>query len=242
MTLSWSRPPTEARVASSTSPAVRVVVADRFTMFREAVRAALSAEGGFTVVAEAGDGDEAVHCVLKHRPHMLLLDLALPRASGLDALRRLRSSGTTVHTVVLANEVTSAELVAALALGARGVLTKDVRLPVLFDCVRAVAQGNYWIGDEHLRNVVDAVQPVRTEPPPAPARTLTAREREIADAVGDGATNRDISETLKLSVQTVKNHLRNVFHKLGVSSRVELALHLVHRSAELQPPVPGLRQ
>ena len=210
-------------------------------MFRDAVRAALSAAGGFVVVAEASDGDEAVHCVLKHRPHVLLLDLALPRISGLDALRRLQSSGTTAFSVVLANEVTTAELVAALTLGARGVLTKDVRLPVLFDCVRAVAQGHCWIGNENLRRVVDAVQPVRTQPAPVADRTLTTREMEIAGAVAGGATNRDISATLKLSVQTVRNHLRNVFHKLGVSSRVELALYEVRRAAELQRSVAGLR-
>jgi two-component system, NarL family, nitrate/nitrite response regulator NarL len=210
-------------------------------MFRDAVRTALGAAGGFEVVADACDGDEAVRCVLKHRPRVLLLDLALPRAGGLDALRQLRDHETGVLPVVLADTVTNADAVTALTLGARGVLTKDVLLSVLFDCLTAVAQGNYWIANEQIRAVVDAAQGMRTQAPPTPAETLTSREMEIVAAVADGATNLDISVGLKISVQTVKNHLSRVFDKLGVSSRLELAMYAADRDVGLQRPFTGLR-
>jgi two-component system, NarL family, nitrate/nitrite response regulator NarL len=210
-------------------------------MFRDAVRAALAAAGGFAVVAVAGDGDEAVRCVLELRPHVLLIDLALPRARCLDALRRLNDANTGVLPVVLSDSVTSADVMTALALGARGLLTKDAPLPVLFDGLRAVARGGYWIDREPLRDIVDALRRARTQPPSTPAETLTPRETEIVAAVVDGATNQDVSASLGISVQTVKNHLSHVFDKLGVSGRVELALFETHRAAERERPLAGLR-
>lgn len=206
--------------------AARIVIADDHTLFREALRLVLSAEG-FSVVGEACDGDDAVRCVVEHRPDVLLLDLQMPRAGGLDALRQLKSGNTGVRTVILTAAISNEEVVAAVTLGAYGVALKDMPSPLLCECVRAVAHGQHWIRPQDIRELVSALRhaPADALPPPTPAETLTPRERQVVAAVLEGATNRDIGAHLHLSTQTVKNHLRSVFDKTGVSSRLELALY-----------------
>ncbi len=211
-------------------PTVRVVIADDHTMFRHALRLVLESEAGFSVVAEAGDGREAVRLVAAHRPDVLLLDLEMPRATGLDALRQLQASDGGVRVVILTAAISNADIVSAVTLGAHGVLLKDVSPSALCECVRAVARGRHWIGHEHIRGLVSALRrsPADAASPSTPAQTLTARELQIVEAVLDGATNRDIAVGLSLGAQTVKNHLTRIFNKLGVSSRLELALFATH--------------
>jgi two-component system, NarL family, nitrate/nitrite response regulator NarL len=198
-------------------------------MFRSALRLVLETEAGVSVVAEAGDGNEAVRCVAEHQPDVLLLDLEMPRATGLDALRQIQQANARVRTVILTAAISNTDVVTALTLGAYGVVLKDISASSLCDCVRSVARGKHWIGHEHLRDLVGALREFpATAPPPTPAETLTPRELEIVAAVLDGATNRDIATGLSVSAQTVKNHLSHVFNKLGVSSRLELALYATH--------------
>jgi DNA-binding NarL/FixJ family response regulator len=210
--------------------AVRIVIADDHPIFRDALRLVLTAEGGFTVVGEACDGDEAVRAVLTHRPDLLLLDLSMPRAGGLDALRQLAVAGTEVRTVLLTAAITGTELTTALSLGACGILLKDASPSVLCDCVRAVARGHYWIGRGQVQGLLDAVQCIGAPSArsASPAGTLTPRELQIIGVVLEGASNRDIALRFRLSEQTVKNHLARVFDKVGVSSRLELALYARH--------------
>jgi two-component system, NarL family, nitrate/nitrite response regulator NarL len=213
----------------SDQPPLRVAILDALTVSREALRLVLDAERGFSVVGAACDGAEAVSFARAHRPDVLLLDVAMPRVGGLDALRQLRDSSPGVPTVVLADAMTGMEVVNALTLGARGILLKEARLRVLFECLRAVAEGAYWVGDERVRDVVDALRRVRDTGLPASAGALTPRELQVAAAVVAGATNRDISRQLGVSVDTVKRLLRELFGKVGVSRRRELALYGAQR-------------
>jgi two-component system, NarL family, nitrate/nitrite response regulator NarL len=214
-------------MTTSTPRPVRIVIADDHTLFRDALRAVLTTEAGFSVVAEACDGDDAVRQVVEHGPDVLLLDLDMPRASGLDALRQLNASASGVRAVILTAAISNADVVTALTLGAFGVVLKDVVPSVLCDCVRSVARGTHWIGHEHVRDLVHALRRFQPAPAPSPtpAETLTPRELQVVAAVLDGATNRDIGADLSLSTQTVKNHLMKVYDKVGVSSRLELALY-----------------
>jgi len=214
----------------SSESTIRVVVADDQTLFRHALRLVLETEARVSVVAEAGDGHEAVRRVVEHRPDVLLLDLEMPRATGLDALRQLREIATGVRTVILTAAISNFDVVTALTLGAYGILLKDVSASSLCECVRAVASGTYWIGHEHLRDLVGALRqhPIDVETASTPAGTLTRRELQVISAVLHGDTNRDIAAALSVSAQTVKNHLTHVFNKVGVSSRLELALYATH--------------
>jgi two-component system, NarL family, nitrate/nitrite response regulator NarL len=150
-----------APVASSSLPTLQLVILDAFTLSRDALRVVLAAEGRFSIVGAACDAAEAVRFVRAYRPHVLLLNVAEPRVGVLDTLRTLRDSDTGVSTVVLVDAMTGIEVVNALTLGARGVLLKDASPLVLYACVRAVAEGAYWIGTERVCDVVEAVRRVR---------------------------------------------------------------------------------
>jgi two-component system nitrate/nitrite response regulator NarL len=225
MTVSSCPQPACSPALSSNQSTLRIVVADALTVFRHARLAVLEAEVGFSVVGVGCDGAEVVQSVLEYRPHVLLVDLAMPRAGGLDALRQVRDSAPGVRVVVLVEVMTSTEVVTALTLGARGVVLEDALPSELCDCVWAVAQGDYWVGNGRVSDVVDALHRVRTAAAPVPVDTLMPHELEIAVAVLLGATNRDISRSLSVSIRAVETMLSNVFNKVGVSSRFELALY-----------------
>lgn len=145
----------------SDSLSLRVVIADGLTMSRVTLRSMLARNGGRAVVGETFDGAGAVKVALQQRPHVLVLDLAMPRV--LDALRQLRDSDTGVRPVVVAAAIRSQVVVTAITLGARGVLRRDVRPSVLSECVRAVAQGFYFIGERRFEDAVDAFARVRAD-------------------------------------------------------------------------------
>jgi DNA-binding NarL/FixJ family response regulator len=156
-------------------PTVRVGILDTLALTRDALRLVLDAASGFSVVGAAGDTVQAVNLVRALRPHVMLLDVGMPRLGGCDALRQLRDSGTGVPTVVLSDAMTGTEVVDALTIGARGFLQKDAPLRVLFECLRAVAEGHYWVGNERAGDAVDALRRVHDARRPAPAGATTRR-------------------------------------------------------------------
>jgi two-component system nitrate/nitrite response regulator NarL len=221
------------------SEIIRVAIADDHPILREGLRRLLEDEGGFEVVGQAADGQEAVRLARDARPDVLLLDLAMPRASGLDALRELSASGGGPKVLLLTVAIDDAQVVEALELGARGVVLKEAATELLFKAIRSVVAGQYWVGRDtvtdivrHLRERAAAVARRR----PSPAQRLTAREREIVAAVAAGDSNRQIAARLGLAEDTVKHHITNIFDKLGVSNRAELAAYAAsHGLAEPGP-------
>jgi DNA-binding NarL/FixJ family response regulator len=210
-------------------PVVRIGLADGHPIFREGLRRLLEAERDFAVVGEAGDGEEAAAMARQVKPDLLLLDLAMPRSSGLDALRELSREDLAVRTVLLAASISRSETVTALQLGAAGVLLKDATTATLYKCIRTVVAGQYWIGRESVADLVTVLRDVARAAEAVPPRArLTRRELDIVREVSEGASNKDIAARFSLSEQTVKNHLSNIFDKLGVSTRLELALYAAH--------------
>jgi two-component system nitrate/nitrite response regulator NarL len=212
---------------SSARP-IRIAIADDHTIFRDGLRKLLEAESDFTVVGEASDGEEAVALVQRTPPDILLLDMTMPRLSGLDVLRRLSAADRPVRTILLTAGVSKAETVTALQLGAAGVLMKDSATQLLYKCIRSVMAGQHWIGRDSVSDLVQTLRQLARAGEAPPKAGVTPREREIIREVVEGATNKDIAARFKLSEQTVKNHLSNIFDKLGVSSRLELALYAVN--------------
>ncbi|MGE5361896.1 MAG: response regulator [Bacteroidales bacterium] len=208
---------------------IRIVIADDHPIFREGLRRLLESEPGLDVVAQAGDGEEAVRSVAELRPDILLLDLAMPRAGGLQALETIQQQHLDVKTIVVTAEIDGDDVLAALRRGARGVVMKESATHLLFRSIRAVMNNEYWVGHGSMSNLVEALRESaqqREELPPA--MQLTPRELQVVAAIVEGASNKDLSQQLGLSEQTVKNHLSRIFDKVGVSSRLELALYAVH--------------
>jgi two-component system, NarL family, nitrate/nitrite response regulator NarL len=210
---------------------VRILLADDHKLFLEGLRNLLESERGFEVVGSASDGEEAITLTRKLKPDILLLDLAMPRYSGLDALRDLAESASPVRTIILTASIEKAQIAGALQLGARGVVLKDVTPELLFESIRSVIAGQYWMGRESVSDLVQVLRDLMPRPTARPgAKTfkLTAREQEVIETVVAGYTNKDMAQKFSISEQTVKHHLTNIFNKLGVSNRLELVLFAVH--------------
>ena len=221
------------------SQPVRLVIADDHPIFRDGLRRLLESEADFKVLGEASDGAEAVKLVRQLKPDILLLDLAMPKHPGLEALRDLSTPGNTtqVRVILLTAAAEKTQIVEALQLGARGIVLKDSATQLLLKAIQTVMAGEYWVGRESVSNLVQYLRTLmQSSHDEARQRKfgLTPRELEIVSAVVAGFSNKEIAEYFKISEDTVKHHLSNIFDKLGVSTRLELALFAVNQSLPLK--------
>lgn len=215
----------------ATTP-IRVLIADDHPVVRIGLRNMLQADTHIKIVAEAKDGVEALHMVRTLRPDILLLDLAMPKMPGLEALREMTGDGGDTRTIVLTGQVDKRQILEALQLGARGVVLKDAALAHLSACIRAVMQGQYWLEGRPVLNLVQVLRDLTAQVAPPPRKTfgLTARELEVVTLITEGSTNKHIAETFGISEETVKRHLTNIFNKIGVGNRLELALFALNHN------------
>jgi two-component system nitrate/nitrite response regulator NarL len=210
---------------------IRLLIADDETLFREALRLLLETEPDFHVIGYASDGVEAVALARRLKPDVLLLDLAMPRLPGLEALRSITAGSIRVRTILVTGSMTRTDVLTALQYGAQGIVMKDVPPDVLFKSIHAVMNGQYWIQREAVSDLIAAVRESRAAMPPQPPVrrfNLTPRELEIIRAVLDGHGNKEIASRLGVTEPTVKHHLTSIFDKVGVSNRLELALFALH--------------
>ena len=210
---------------------VRILVADDHPIFRDGLRKLLEAETDFQVVGEASDGGEAIKMAQRLKPDVLLLDLAMPQVPGLEALRELRNSVEAIRVILLTAAIDREQIVDALHHGVRGVVLKESATQLLLKSIRCVMAGQYWVGRESVTDLVRIIRDLTVIPEQGPrkrAYNLTPRERDIISSIVEGYTNKDIAEKFSIAEQTVKHHLGNVFDKLGVSNRLELALYAVN--------------
>jgi len=224
---------------------IRIVIADDHPIFRDALKLLLSREADFQVVAEVGDGDEVLPAVEMHKPDILLLDLKMPGTHGLTILQKLQISGNgTTKVIVLTGSEDKSEFVHAMKLGTCGIVLKQSPTDLLFKSIRKVHGGEIWLDSDTTTAVMQQFatggedRPLPAVPP-ANGRTrerspLSQREREIVGLVAQGFKNKEMAEKMFISEQTVKNHLHNIFDKLGVSDRLELALYAIHKKLHLQ--------
>jgi DNA-binding NarL/FixJ family response regulator len=210
----------------------RLLIADDHPIFREALAKLLTAEPGFHVIGQAGNGAEAVRLARNLKPDVLLLDLAMPGLHGLAALRELAAASPLVCRIVLLTAaVERAQILEALRLGARGVVLKESTPALLIKSIRCVMADQYWVGHEAVADLVDYLRewrPAGSARPTSKNFGLTAREMQIVETVAAGCTNKDIARQFSLSEDTVKHHLSSIFDKVGVSNRLELALFAIH--------------
>jgi two-component system nitrate/nitrite response regulator NarL len=211
--------------------AIRILIADDHPVFRQGLLAILRNEPEFKVIGEATDGQEALDLIQNLHPDVLLLDLIMPRLTGLETLRELSGSSVPVRTLLLTASIEKEQIAQALQLGARGIVLKDASTDVLLTSIRTVAKGEFWVGEKRVTDLVETLREyMPAEEPKAPKQTfgLTARELDVVSSIVSGYTNREIATKFSISEQTVKHHLRNIFDKTGVSNRLELALFAIN--------------
>ncbi|MEX0892007.1 MAG: response regulator transcription factor [Gemmatimonadota bacterium] len=198
---------------------LNVVLAEDHTMVLEGLRALLAFEEDIALVELCKDGEEAVEAVERHRPDILVMDVAMPVCDGLTACARLRAAGVSPPTVLLAATLDDADLMRAVELGVEGLVLKESAAAGLVDAIRAVARGERVIPPALSHRALDLLAEGRAE-----GASLTPREEDVARLVAAGESNKRVARALGLSSGTVKQHLHSVFKKLGVANRVQLSV------------------
>jgi DNA-binding NarL/FixJ family response regulator len=215
----------------------RVVLADDEGLFRASLRQLLAVPpnvlhdvygvdvgAGFEVVGEAGSGLDTVQVVRSVNPDLLILDLDMPRMSGLEALCELAASHGTPPTILLAGVIGRTQLLHAVRLGVRGLVLKESPTELLFEAIMHVLTGQYWLGSTLLTDLMESLRPL-IQPVAVPGgAALTRREREVIARVVAGCANKDIAREFSVSEETIKHHLTRIFDKVGAANRVELAM------------------
>ena len=190
---------------------IRTIIADDHAVVRTGLASLLEAETDIDVVAEAEDGEEAVRSVLRHKPDVVVMDLMMPVKDGVDATREIRASLPNVKVLVLTTSGVSDDIVRALDAGASGAILKSASNADLITAIRAVASGKSAISE-------DVQKMLRADPP---IQNLTERQLQILNSVMRGFTNQDIARQLGIREDSVKEHLYNIFEKIGASNRAE---------------------
>ena len=209
---------------------IRVVLVDDQTLVRRGVRALLELAGDITIAGEAEDGVQGAAIIRRERPDVVLLDVRMPKAGGLELLRDLHESGELPPTILLTTFDDDEALLEGVKAGARGYLLKDVSLEQLTGAIRAVAAGETLIRPAVTERVLRGFENVRRDfealDPPDP---LTKREVEILRLMAGGYSNREIAEALGTAEGTIKNHASSILSKLGVRDRTRAVLKALER-------------
>jgi DNA-binding NarL/FixJ family response regulator len=207
---------------------VRLLVVDDDPLVRSALVLMLGGQPDLTVVGEASDGREALRKVDELHPGVVLMDIRMPRMSGLEATRALHQRPDPPHVIVLTTFDADEHVLGALAAGADGFLLKDTPPPQILEAIRAVADGDPMLSPSVTRTLIERIRDDSGDDRAGVARVrlgaLTEREQEVALAVGRGLTNAEIARELHLSVPTVKAHVSRLFDKLLVTNRVQIAI------------------
>lgn len=207
---------------------VRVLVADDHTIVRKGLVSLLEESGECEVVGEAADGLDAVEKALATRPEVAILDLSMPRLSGLEAVRRIHDALPQTRLLVLTVHEEEEYVLPIIRAGASGYLIKDSAVAELLAAVRALHTGQGYFGPQAARVLAEQYRhPERT--PDDPYGTLSPREREVFHLVVDGHTTKEIARALAISVKTADNHRCRLMEKLGVHNTAELVRYAARR-------------
>jgi DNA-binding NarL/FixJ family response regulator len=205
---------------------IRVVIADDHGIVRSGLRMLIDRQRDMEVVAEAGDGVAALEHAQAHRPQVAVLDVSMPRMTGLQAAREIRSHVPDTRVLLLSMHDDERYFLEGLEAGAAGYVLKRAADTDLIGAVRTVAEGRTFLSDDAQRTLMDEWLEHGS---PEPDNRLTPRELEVVKLIAEAFTNRQIAETLKLSEKTVESHRANVLSKLGMRDRVELVRYAIRR-------------
>src|SRR5271157_2074009 len=229
----------QAPAQESKKTMIRILIADDHPIVRDGLRKLLTLEDDLEVVGEANDGCEVLDRVQELDPDVLLLDLRMPNLDGLSALQTLQQTNKRTKVIILTASEDKNEFVQAMKLGCSGIVLKQTAPDLIVKSIRKVYGGEIWL-DSHTTAAVmrQFAAPGDLAGGGGSGKTrerspLSQREREIVQLVAHGYKNKEMAEKMFISEQTVKNHLHNIFDKLGVSDRLELALYAIHKGLHL---------
>jgi DNA-binding NarL/FixJ family response regulator len=205
---------------------IKILIADDHAFVREGTRRILEQEPDLEVVAEAGNGEEAVALASDLKPDVAIIDVAMPKLDGIEATRRIKALCPAVAVLVLSAYDDDQFVFGLLEAGAAGYLLKSVRGHEIVNAIRAVDAGESVLHPSVARKVLNRFASVSNKTQrKKPLELLTERELEVLKLVTRGLSNKDIADELSLSIRTVQGHLANIFNKLRVSSRTEAVVH-----------------
>ncbi len=219
-------------------PSIRIIVADDHPIVREGLRKLIELEEDMAVIGETDNGRQALELLEELQPDVLLLDLKMPGMDGLSLLQALQNTTHKTRIIVLTASEDKNEWVQAMKLGCSGIVVKQTAPELIIKSIRKVYGGEIWL-DSHttaavMRQFASPTDHLGGNGAKGRERSpLSAREREIVALVAQGYKNKEMAEKMFISEQTVKNHLHNIFDKLGVSDRLELALYAIHKGLHL---------
>jgi DNA-binding NarL/FixJ family response regulator len=209
---------------------LHIVLADDHTLFRQGLRRVLEEQAGWQVVAEASDGAEAVRLTLEREPHIVILDIAMPRLNGVEATRQIARRLPDVRVLILSMYSDDLYITQSLQAGAHGFILKDSADADLVRAVRDLAAGKSYFSpavskvvlDDYVRHLVDRGVTDRFD-------ALSEREREVFQLIAEGNSNKDIAQLLHLSPGTIETHRARIMEKLDVHSAAEIVLYAVRK-------------
>jgi DNA-binding NarL/FixJ family response regulator len=211
---------------------MRVLVADDHSLFRDGIISLLEA-AGFDVVGQVGDGQAAVEVALRLRPDLVLLDISMPRMSGLEALRLIKNEVPETQVVMLTVSDVDADLFEAVQAGAAGYLLKNLTTDEFFEMLDGLRRGEAAVTRHDTARLMRRFAD-RAHRRPGPVESLTPREIETLGLVAEGLSNKAVAQILSISENTVKYHMRNILQKLGAQNRTEAVTHAI-RAGLLNP-------
>jgi len=209
---------------------LRVMVVDDHALFRRGLEMVLENEDDIDLVGEASDGQEAIQKAQELMPDVVLMDVRMPKRSGIEAAREIRDLLPHVKILMLTISDEEADLYEAIKAGASGYLLKEIPIEEVADAIRSVWAGQSRISPSMASKLLTefaAISRAAEERPPMPSPRLTDREMEVLKLVAQGKNNRDIAKELYISENTVKNHIRNILEKLHLHSRMEAVVYAV---------------
>lgn len=205
--------------------AIRVMIADDHSLIREGLRQLLEFDGSITVVGEAANGVECLENLEKYDPEVLLLDINMPEMNGIEVLKKMKESQSTVKVLILTVHNELEYLMNAVDIGVEGYIMKDSESAELKKAIRAVRDGENYIQPSLIPALNN--QLMNRDVDKDKVASLTNRELEVLVQVANGMFNKEIATNLKISERTVKNHISNIFKKIEVSDRTQAAVFAI---------------
>jgi len=218
------------KTASQTTP-LKVVVVDDHPFFRQGVRDVLDKEADIDVIAESGDGQEALDLLRTIRPDVVLMDVNLPTMNGLQVTQKLKNQCPDINVIILTAYDDEEQIYHAIRIGASAYFAKDVDPNHLLDTVRTVAEGYYVIATKRMTPgqaeqwLLERYRRYGLKPEDTTFSPLTDREMEILEQIIEGLSNKEIAFRLNISQQTVKNHITSILAKLNLADRTQAAIY-----------------